>query len=146
MKNDINEGTTTVRNKSSNSVADRDNVGHSKRNEMGAGGKLRDRQPCLQWEGILTERGEGERERRDGIGPSATSNHSYVAMASNASTASRCYGHPAGRVSTGDGGSLRDSQGREGEDRRASDRELALSLFDEVLDQNAIPTIRQHSE
>lgn len=35
-----------------------------------------------------------------------------------------------------------DEEGRQGTDRRA----LSRSLFDEILDQNAIPTIRQNSE
>lgn len=40
-----------------------------------------------------------------------------------------------------------DGVGMGGENpKEAADLERALSLFDEVLDQNAIPTIRQHSE
>lgn len=105
---------------------------------------------------VSAQKGGSSEERQQEQGASSDGGRS-VAIAGRSPPLDGCGGDDGGRIDGGDGGDggdgssdcdgemmggIEDEEGCQAVDRCA----LSRSLFDEILDQNAIPTIRQNSE
>lgn len=105
-------------------------------------------------EEIGAQTGGNFEEKQREQGTSSDDGRGVEALAGRSPSLDSCHGEDRGRIDgddVGDGGSdcdvemmdgMEDEEGCQAVDRSARSR----SLFDEILDQNAIPTIRQNSE